>query len=186
MRLYIPTGPNSGYVKDVTPQDIRAAARRLYPEDTMELITAEDFLTQARAITALADTVAQGGPDLPPRIAGYLRTAAESIRTLVHRNQRLAVPEGVLRYLDVSTANLSVPTRERLDAGRAPSSTVVQTQHGWFVHVPALEDGEEPEQMAGCPADLKAVIDKARAGGCAWILFDSDAEPFDDLQTWWD
>ena len=89
-------------------------------------------------------------------------------------------------FLDASSDHLSADTWTWLDAQlaedrlRDPTSTPAvtiaggRTRYGWFVYAP--EDAAE-----GLPADLTAVLVRARAEGAEYVLFDCDAALIDGL-----
>ena len=89
-------------------------------------------------------------------------------------------------FLDVSSGHLSVETWIWLDAQladdtlRDPQNSVSagiaggRTRHGWFVYA-----ADEP--CIEMPADLARLCTPARARGAAYILFDCDAIPNQDM-----
>ncbi len=91
----------------------------------------------------------------------------------------------VRRFLDVSSGHLSVETWTWLDAQtdadlvRASAHRHAEilggrTRHGWFVY--ASEAPVEP-----IPADLAAIMRRARRHDCEYVLFDVDARLSKDL-----
>ena len=88
-------------------------------------------------------------------------------------------------FLDVSSGHLSPESWAWLDAQtadqvvRAPVNPCAEilggrTRHGWFVH--AIEAPAVP-----MPADLAAVLRRARQQECEYVLFDVDAPPTAEL-----
>lgn len=81
----------------------------------------------------------------------------------------------IFKYLDLSTAHLSVKTREELDLiNNAAGLTVAKYDCGYFISVPgsmeSIGDGHK------LPADLREVLKFARTIGCDIVRFDRDAE----------
>lgn len=98
---------------------------------------------------------------------------------------RIAASEGtptIRQFLDTSTYHLSDETREWLSGQAAmnsdihgPNWHVAEHHDGWWCRVPV---DYAPEDF---PADLLLVCDRARTLGAAYILFDRDAAPIEDL-----
>ncbi len=91
----------------------------------------------------------------------------------------------VRRFLDVSSGHLSAETWAWLDgitaddvvrgpANRSAEILGGRTRHGWLVY--ALEDPAAP-----IPADLAAVLRRARQQDCEYVLLDVDAAPMAGL-----
>lgn len=94
----------------------------------------------------------------------------------------------VLKYLDLSTAHLTVETRVWL-GGALPSRpycsgiTIAPYEYGCFCSVPG--DLGAIERLE-CEDDLKTVLQYAMQLGCCVVRFDSDADCLGDLPTYED
>lgn len=89
--------------------------------------------------------------------------------------------QGVYTYLDISTGHISRDTMDFLEsiAGtNAIHQTVAEYEYGCFVSVP-----DEPDYHEDVPADLRQVLDFARAKGCFIVRFDADGEHYADLPS---
>lgn len=99
--------------------------------------------------------------------------------------------------LDMSTAHICTEARDlidkwaEIDRRASRSETVAATPtfggaFGWIIKVPAPEDFDCDDVLHGdsIPASLLACLDKARGLGCAYIRFDADGQPHDDLPAY--
>lgn len=78
-------------------------------------------------------------------------------------------------FFDCSTAHLSTASRDYLEVhALARDEMIATTPYGWFVWC-----GNEIEEDV--PADLAAIVRRARALDADYILFDADAEVSDAL-----
>ncbi|TBR75380.1 MAG: hypothetical protein EPN64_13135 [Burkholderiaceae bacterium] len=79
--------------------------------------------------------------------------------------------------LDISTAHLSLMTRELLDNEAAGVISYPKGGCGWLVYVPQREDNDESRGIGeDCPCDLGECLRYAQDQGAHWIMFDCDAE----------
>lgn len=53
--------------------------------------------------------------------------------------------------------------------------------YGWLICVSSATD--DHTVRAHLPNHMLAILDKAEAEGCEWVLIDQDAEQYDDLPT---
>jgi hypothetical protein len=95
----------------------------------------------------------------------------------------------VYRYLDLSTAHLTEPEMEAVNARFADvdesTPRVIPHEYGAWVNVPDLRsmpDGDDAI-VANYP-NVAAVIKRARALDCEWVNFDQDASHDDVLPTY--
>ncbi|MFJ6784430.1 hypothetical protein [Streptomyces yangpuensis] len=72
---------------------------------------------------------------------------------------------------------MSTPVRDALDSFEGVLA--YPTGHGWLMYAP--ESVEERAAAFGWPEELLAIVKLARAHGCAYVLFDADAEETDEL-----
>ena len=89
----------------------------------------------------------------------------------------------IRRFLDLSTAHLSVAARDRLDQ-RSEFASVYEGDCGYFAH--CQEDPDAPGQVTADderPTELTAIFSYAIALGCEYVLFDRDAEIDEKLPT---
>lgn len=90
----------------------------------------------------------------------------------------------IYNYLDLSTAHISVATREELDlindVNNMTGLTVAQYKYGFFISVP-----ESAEEIDACavkvPKDLHDILKYARKNNCDVVRLDADAERIADL-----
>ncbi len=99
-------------------------------------------------------------------------------------SEAIAVPQGVHRFLDASTAHLTEGDRYRMEQGFCPTHQI-EHRHGWFVHVPLDEDEwakvEAEAHEAGMSDGFMALMAYARTHDCWWINLDGDARQIDGL-----
>jgi hypothetical protein len=79
-------------------------------------------------------------------------------------------------FLDISTAHLQQQTCTRLDALPGVTAYAIPF-YGWLMTVPADNHGD-------WPAELAPIVDLARTHGCAYVVFDCDAEVIGGLPTY--
>lgn len=87
----------------------------------------------------------------------------------------------VMTYLDVCTSHISTETNDFLASVAGKNSigqTVAEYEFGYFVSVPPQAEYDE-----AVPSDLRGVLDRARAKGCAVLRLDADAATLDGLPT---
>jgi len=75
-------------------------------------------------------------------------------------------------FLDLSTAHLQQHTCGHLDS--ISGVIAYETSYGWLLCAP--QDATGLAAAHGWPAELVPIIELARACGCAYVLFDGDAE----------
>jgi hypothetical protein len=80
-------------------------------------------------------------------------------------------------FLDLSTAHLQQQTCDQLDGYHGVIA--YETTYGWLMYAPRDDTGLAAAH--GWPAELLPIIRLARANGCAYVLFDSDAEQSSQL-----
>ncbi|MGP3777017.1 DUF5983 family protein (plasmid) [Streptomyces sp. SDT5-1] len=81
----------------------------------------------------------------------------------------------VRSFLDLSTEHLPPALRDRL----GNYASAIRTEYGWWMYAP--ESAAMDPELHDWPAELLAIVGHARSRGCAYVLFDSDAAPSDDL-----
>jgi hypothetical protein len=98
------------------------------------------------------------------------------------------------KFLDLSTAHVSVETRDWLNAqglvaalaesGDDPTPAIPIARHayGWFVYADE-EVMQSDKPPLGIPADLWICMKIARVHDCEYILFDADAGKIEGLPT---
>jgi hypothetical protein len=95
----------------------------------------------------------------------------------------------IRKFLDVSTAHLSIAARELLENDGGAYLSVDphggrEGSYGWWVwagtETAILDCGLEHGEV---PADMLAIIEYAQKRGCDWICFDCDAGEIEDLPT---
>ena len=82
--------------------------------------------------------------------------------------------------LELSTAHLPPQVADRLS--RIPGVHACATVYGWLMWVP--DPGDDPSTVPGGCDVLVPIQRYAQALGCAYVLFDRDAEVIDDLPSW--
>ena len=90
-------------------------------------------------------------------------------------------PQGVFKYLDVSTSHLSELSMDLLKSVAGTNEigqTVASYEYGYFVSIRA-----EGDYHKSIPADLRNVLDFAQGKGCFIVRFDADGEGFVELPT---
>mgnify|MGYP003365440783 CR=1 FL=1 len=94
-----------------------------------------------------------------------------------------SVPNGVRKFLDLSTGHLPVSDRVLMasSALETLSFSAFPGVYGWFVHVP--EEGT-PARWNGSDA-LDTVFARARELDCDYVLLDADG-PRDEALPWFD
>ena len=85
-------------------------------------------------------------------------------------------------FLDLSTAHLPEQMCDRLDA--IPGVVAHQTVYGWLMQVPDQPGDPDEHDGAEVPDVLLTIQAFARTAGCAYVLFDADADRIDALPTW--
>jgi hypothetical protein len=75
-------------------------------------------------------------------------------------------------FLDLSTAHLQQHTCDHLDS--VGGVIAYETSYGWLLYAP--QDATGLAAAHDWPAELAPIIALARAYGCAYVLFDRDAE----------
>jgi hypothetical protein len=87
----------------------------------------------------------------------------------------------VIPTLFCSTAHVPKPLAMRMNEGEdVPGLSYYNIEHGWFLWVP----GEDNDNVANEPTELKPLLDACRAAGVEYIRFDSDAPINDNLPHW--
>lgn len=96
-------------------------------------------------------------------------------------------------YLELSTCHITPNTAKKLDSMVESGEPIIvydKEGYGWFIPV-LNEYFDEKEDMsadvkADIPEDLKTVFLFAKENGCRWIIFDADAEKYDNLPNFSD
>lgn len=88
-----------------------------------------------------------------------------------------AIAATVRPVLDCSTLHVCEATRALL--ADEPERWTMHGPYGVLVHVPNA--GDEGDEERGHPEDLRAVIDRARALGCHFVMLDADGPMVDGL-----
>lgn len=83
------------------------------------------------------------------------------------------VPQHVAKWLD-EQGMLEAEHRFGTRYGDIP---VASHKHGWVIRI-------EQDPWRGTPAELLAVLDKARELDCGWVDLDGDGDKIDGLPTW--
>ena len=90
----------------------------------------------------------------------------------------------IRRFLDLSTAHLQQADRLFLEASANPGLlgglAAIAGTYGWFVYA------HDERCCDGISDVLWAIFERARALGCAYVLFDADAPILDDLPVFKD
>src|SRR5439155_13781602 len=94
--------------------------------------------------------------------------------------RRPALPD-IRTFLDLSTAHLPEQMCDRL--GAIPGVVAHQTVYGWLMRVPDHPADPDEHDSAPIPEVVLTIQRYARAAGCAYVLFDADADRIDALPT---
>lgn len=91
----------------------------------------------------------------------------------------------IRKFLDISTAHLSVETREWLSGfdWSRDGPTGGATAYGWLIHASDQRETLVGGKMEPFPNDLWHVFEYARTVECDYVNFDCDAEIIDELPT---
>lgn len=86
----------------------------------------------------------------------------------------------VRKFLDASTAHVSLATRRYIEDGEVGTSVYPHPDgYGWFLYVPD-EDGESDDT----PADLRELFAYARERECDYVCLDCDGPILYDLPAY--
>ncbi len=97
----------------------------------------------------------------------------------------------ITRTLELSTKHIKPETNEWLTdqiTARAVDGDHVLTvydkpMYGYWVHVPERSEFAESVDVAMVPTELWGILVFAMTHGCAWVMFDCDAEELEELPT---
>jgi hypothetical protein len=84
-------------------------------------------------------------------------------------------------FLDLSTAHLTQDTCDALDA--VDGVIAYSTTYGWLMYAPEPDHAAALAAAGDWPPELLPIVQLARGHGCAYILFDSDADTTTLLPT---
>lgn len=122
------------------------------------------------------------------RAAHWANQDAERARARRERGLQPSTGEipGVMQYLDLCTSHVSAETMKWLEAAPTTGAhclglTIAPYEYGVFVSVPSDVQEESAIDSLDCAADLKVVLNYARAINCALLRFDRDAAATDAL-----
>ena len=96
-----------------------------------------------------------------------------------HIHDTAPSPGSVRRFLDLSTAHLAKPDQLYLESSANPGAlggiAAMAGTYGWFVYA------HDERCCDGISDVLWAIFERARAMGCAYVLFDADAPVMEGL-----
>jgi hypothetical protein len=87
---------------------------------------------------------------------------------------------GLLQMAELSTAHLSLDTRDWLDSSAASPHrpSILVREYGWMIST-SVED-----ERSELPPDLELCLRFVRVNGGAWVLFDCDVDEREDLPVY--
>ncbi|MGW2659219.1 DUF5983 family protein [Streptomyces sp. NPDC001478] len=104
-------------------------------------------------------------------------TPFQAVATGEEDRETAGIHPHIRSFLDLSTLHLAQATRDALNF--IEGVVAYRLEHGWLMYAP--ESANDRAHAYGWPDELLPIVRTARAHGCAYILFDADAETTDQL-----